>query len=1376
MQGRTNSTSVYSKNVNATFTENGVYIPSEDYTGFGIVTVDTPTVEDIVMQEDYYILPTKVDLTDPQIYQYDDYHGPYVDTQGKSFAGVGNLKVRRIGSWIDSEINADNIKVGHAILGVTGNVVEVHNQANKTTKSSGSTVYVRPDSGYTGLSQVTVQPIQVQTKSITLSQTASTSYPMRASVYSDGGYDGMTRVDITVNAPPPCPTYVTTDLQIRPSIEQQVFRPSSYSADGFGTITAEPVTSAIDSNIQPGNIAPGITILGVTGTYKPQHLQNKVVEPNIVQDQIVTADSEYEALGEVTVKKVTAAIDSDIQSGNIREGVDILGVTGTYHGPDYNIETVTGVTPLTTAQTVTPSEGYDYLNSVTIEGVTSAIDQNIQAENIKEGITILGVEGTFATQTVKTQAQKTVSPLTTEQHVYADTGYDAIVELVVRAVTAGIDPNIIAENIKKNITILGVRGTLDATQKWFDFQDQAGFTVLTSDTFGSGQFSPELTAEVSDYVITSCIVNKDSDPVDISSAGIFTTVFGYENLEATDPIIYQTYIAFNGGYYYEDYNTYITIPDQVSYLYPAINTDDLNGCLLNCEDTGLEKTYNIYIITGVKDVKPVLVDGTINISMLPEGYDNYRHAGTITIPAHNVFKPIKAPTANVASQTQKVTYNVPKLSANGTIGGSSFAVASSECIDSTHLAWRAFDQSNLDGEIDCWHSILNASPTWIEWYAPTEIYIDTITIANRVSSSYPAYSVKDYQVQTSTDGVNWNTIYSGTNTNDTLGGIWQIDLSNVENRNSKYWRLYVTSNNGSSVYTIIGEMTLDAYTVINTSATKWNQPDIYSATTYGTITWGDIATGSDAGWKVFSPTTSIDLTDYNYITEDNIATINEYIGSSDDIVLANITVSTNNFVPELTGSFIKWTMPSGIRLALTKEGTTITVKHATDSNLMSGTPFRLYADEAKTIPLTNAFADPGINGASITVPIIKDFPTSTLYIDIGEHENYGGISEILFNNVYLSRTGTASYTQSWLLDNSVKPTTENSVLYNEGSEVSTLENNITFYTVSPSNQPLRVYISAYDLNRGQPNIINTYTQTVANVTANGSLSITNGSVSGFSYDNYASTTQVLKDNLEITVRAYCSYNTSYAQYIISDTEGSGFGISTNSSRCFRIADIDQITDGGTGAYNNDTWQWIKLVQTGTTTTIYAFQDTGTYTSVDSLPPVTDSTWVSKCSRSRPIFHGNRFIIGSRRLGNPSYQGYWRNSIDFANLKIDFGNGYTWKPYSTKINYISNHNVVPRVTYTTLRFITEEDVPSQYYYWVNVFGYIDDGSAVTMNVYAVYDNYYYRKSYVFAPDDSVELKTQTNSNRLIKLGFVGTVDIPEHTVYVYDINQGWVPKV
>ena len=53
------------------------------------------------------------------------------------------------------------------------------------------------------------------------------------------------------------------------------------------------------------------------------------------------------------------------------------------------------VNPTTNTQVITPDKGYDAFSSVTIQGVTYEIDPNIIASNIKEGVTILGVTGTF---------------------------------------------------------------------------------------------------------------------------------------------------------------------------------------------------------------------------------------------------------------------------------------------------------------------------------------------------------------------------------------------------------------------------------------------------------------------------------------------------------------------------------------------------------------------------------------------------------------------------------------------------------------------------------------------------------------------------------------------------------------------------------------------------------------------------------------------------------------------------------------------------------------------------------------------------------------------------------------------------------------------
>ena len=59
-----------------------------------------------------------------------------------------------------------------------------------------------------------------------------------------------------------------------------------------------------------------------------------------------------------------------------------------------NGETVS-ITPSTSAQTITPSSGHNGITEVNVAAVTSSIDSNIQAGNIKKDISILGVTGTL---------------------------------------------------------------------------------------------------------------------------------------------------------------------------------------------------------------------------------------------------------------------------------------------------------------------------------------------------------------------------------------------------------------------------------------------------------------------------------------------------------------------------------------------------------------------------------------------------------------------------------------------------------------------------------------------------------------------------------------------------------------------------------------------------------------------------------------------------------------------------------------------------------------------------------------------------------------------------------------------------------------------
>lgn len=88
-------------------------------------------------------------------------------------------------------------------------------------------------------------------------------------------------------------------------------------------------------------------------------LQEKSAAPS-TSAQTVTPDAGYDGLRRVNVGAVTAAIDGSIQTGNIRQGVSILGVAGSYAGTD------------TSDATATADDIYDgasaYVNGVKVSG------------------------------------------------------------------------------------------------------------------------------------------------------------------------------------------------------------------------------------------------------------------------------------------------------------------------------------------------------------------------------------------------------------------------------------------------------------------------------------------------------------------------------------------------------------------------------------------------------------------------------------------------------------------------------------------------------------------------------------------------------------------------------------------------------------------------------------------------------------------------------------------------------------------------------------------------------------------------------------------------------------------------------------------------
>lgn len=180
---------------------------------------------------------------------------------------------------------------------------------SKTIDSS--TVQQVVTSSADGLSSVTVNPYVLDSKTVdssTVSQTVNSSA------------DGLSSV--TVNP------YTLDSKTVDSSTVQQVI---TSNEDGLSSVTVNPYvldTRTVNSSTSQQVITPVHDGMSQV-TVNPYVLDTKTVDPSTSQ---VTVNSSADGMSQVTVNAVTSSIDANIQAGNIKDGVSILGVTGTYDG------------------------------------------------------------------------------------------------------------------------------------------------------------------------------------------------------------------------------------------------------------------------------------------------------------------------------------------------------------------------------------------------------------------------------------------------------------------------------------------------------------------------------------------------------------------------------------------------------------------------------------------------------------------------------------------------------------------------------------------------------------------------------------------------------------------------------------------------------------------------------------------------------------------------------------------------------------------------------------------------------------------------------------------------------------------------------------
>ena len=166
-------------------------------------------------------------------------------------------------------------------------------------------------------------------------------------------YDGNVLIDLTADT-------VTADKILY-----------GYTAhDASGEVITGSCT--YDSNTQDATALVAEVLYGQTFYARGSKLTGSMPNRGAITGVISTVAGEYtvqqgyhDGSGKVSIDSTEQA---KIIAGNIKAGVEILGVTGNYSGEAISVRAATA-TPTGSDQVILPGEGYDYLSQVTVYAI-----------------------------------------------------------------------------------------------------------------------------------------------------------------------------------------------------------------------------------------------------------------------------------------------------------------------------------------------------------------------------------------------------------------------------------------------------------------------------------------------------------------------------------------------------------------------------------------------------------------------------------------------------------------------------------------------------------------------------------------------------------------------------------------------------------------------------------------------------------------------------------------------------------------------------------------------------------------------------------------------------------------------------------------------
>lgn len=142
-----------------------------------------------------------------------------------------------------------------------------------------------------------------------------------------------------------------------------------------------------DADTQDATATAAEILTGKTAYNKGNKVTGTMKNNGAVSGKISTKTGKYTVPQGYHDGSGTVQIDSTEQAklipANIRDGVTVLGVTGTMSPNEGEKAQEKTVTPSTTAQTVVPDSGYTCLSSVTVEAIPY-----VESDNSAGGVTV----------------------------------------------------------------------------------------------------------------------------------------------------------------------------------------------------------------------------------------------------------------------------------------------------------------------------------------------------------------------------------------------------------------------------------------------------------------------------------------------------------------------------------------------------------------------------------------------------------------------------------------------------------------------------------------------------------------------------------------------------------------------------------------------------------------------------------------------------------------------------------------------------------------------------------------------------------------------------------------------------------------------------